>query len=547
MWGTGWAGRVTAEPHGSPGGLGPLGRRLLAAFAAVAVASIGLVTVAAFVGTSRGLEQATAESRDQVLARVTRAVTDAYVEAGGWDQADLRPAVAIATAAGARLVVVDSAGTVVLGQDGQGRPAGGSGRSIRRVDPPGPAGSGGPGGSGGSGGSGGRVAPTRSPTPSRSGAGSTAAPSTSAPRPPARTPAPAPAPTAVVPVVPSGPAVGRPVSGPVVVEGETIGTVRLLFGTSASSSARSVAWWWIALAAALALVLALVAGWWVTRRLARPLTSVAATARAFAGGDRTARTGGAGPGEIGDVARALDEMADEVVRSEQGRRQMASDVAHELRTPLAALQAGLEEVRDGLVDADAAVLAGLHDQSLRLARLVDDLAALSTAEAGGAVLLSPQVVDLAEVVRSETAAHEARLRAAEVAVVVRTAGPVTVEADPDRLRQVVANLLSNAARYCRAGDQVEVRVATTGDAAVLTVADTGPGIPRDEIPHVFDRLWRGRAGGDVRGSGIGLAVVRELVTAHGGTVRAESDGRSGTTFRVELPVARPAAAGTPRP
>ena len=324
-------------------------------------------------------------------------------------------------------------------------------------------------------------------------------------------------------------------TAPVMVEGTQVGTVRLVFGSPASSAARTIAWWWIAVAALGALGLALLAARLVTRRVSRPLAAVATTARRFAAGDRAARTGVDGSGEIGDVARALDEMADEVVASEQARRRAAADVAHELRTPLAALQAGLEEVRDGLVAPDRTVLAGLHDQSLRLGRIVADLAALSAAE-GGALRLHPADVDLAELAREEVAAQEPRLRASDLTVRTDAPAAVPVTGDPDRLRQVVDNLLSNAARYCRPGDTVEVAVHQVDGRAVLTVSDTGPGIAPQDLPHVFDRLWRGHEADRVGGSGIGLAVVRELVTAHGGTVTAESDGRTGTTVRVELPL-----------
>jgi two-component system sensor histidine kinase BaeS len=228
-------------------------------------------------------------------------------------------------------------------------------------------------------------------------------------------------------------------------------------------------------------------------------------------------------------------MADSRSHLEELRRNLVNDVAHELRTPLAALQAGLEEVRDGLVEPDPATLAGLHDQSLRLGRIVADLAALSAAE-GAAPPLRRRAVDLARLVRDATAAQEPRLRAADLTVRTDVSGPVTVDGDPDRLRQVLDNLLSNAARYCRPGDQVTVSVRADGGSAVLEVSDTGPGIPPTDLPHVFDRLWRGQDADRVGGSGIGLAVVRELVTAHGGTVVAESDGRTGTTLRVVLPL-----------
>ncbi len=329
---------------------------------------------------------------------------------------------------------------------------------------------------------------------------------------------------------------GGSVTSPVVVDGTAVGSVRLSFLTPVTSAARTIAWWWILAAGFGALCLALLAARLVTRRVSRPLATVAATAHSFASGDRTARTGISGSGEIGDVARALDDMAEEVVASEHARRRAAADVAHELRTPLAALQAGLEEARDGLVATDPALLAGLHDQSLRLGRIVADLAALSAAEAG-ALRLELQQVDLAALATEETAAQQPRLRAADLTVNVDADSRVIVSGDPDRLRQVVDNLLSNAGRYCRPGDVVTVTVRAHDSVAELEVSDTGPGIAPEDLPHVFDRLWRGHEADRVGGSGIGLAVVKGLIEAHGGTVVAESDGRSGTTVRVELPTA----------
>jgi two-component system sensor histidine kinase BaeS len=443
---------VTAEPAAPEVPIGPLGRRLRVAFVAVAVGSLFLVTVAALIGTDRGLATASANERMLVASRAASAAADAYRAAGGWEGADLGPATAVAAGAGAELAVVETGDVSHMGGSGRGH----MGR-------------------------------------------------------------------------------GATVTAPVVVDGRDVGTVQLAFPTPAGSAARAVAWWWILAAAAGALGLALLAAHLVTRRVSRPLASVAATARTFATGDHGARTGISGVGEIGEVARALDDMAEEVVASEHARQRAAADVAHELRTPLAALQAGLEEARDGLVSASPELLAGLHDQSLRLGRIVSDLAALSAAESG-TLQLRRQRLDLAELARQEVASQQPRMRAADLTVVADAAGPVPVDGDPDRLRQVVDNLLSNSGRYCRPGDTVTVTVRALDRAAVLEVCDTGPGIAPEDLPHVFDRLWRGQEADRVGGSGIGLAVVQGLVTAHGGTVAAESDGRSGTTLRVELPL-----------
>jgi two-component system, OmpR family, sensor histidine kinase BaeS len=325
------------------------------------------------------------------------------------------------------------------------------------------------------------------------------------------------------------------VNAPVVVDAATVGTVRLVFESAAGTTARDVAWSWIAVAAVVALLVAVLASWVVTRLLTRPIKAMTTATRAFAAGDRQARAGVHGPGELGELGRAFDSMADTVARSERDRRNLTADVAHELRTPLAALQAGLEELRDGLVEPTPQGLAGLHDQSLRLGRVVSDLAELSAVEASGAPVQRTDV-DLSEVARDELAARDSQLRAAGLVVGSRLDGSVLVLADSDRLHQAVGNLLANAARYCRPGDEVEVVLRTQVGQAVLDVADSGPGIAADELPHVFDRLWRGRAAKQVAGSGIGLAVAREIVVAHGGTIEAASPEGAGTTITIRLPL-----------
>jgi two-component system sensor histidine kinase BaeS len=331
------------------------------------------------------------------------------------------------------------------------------------------------------------------------------------------------------------PAAAAVAEAPVAVDGQPVGTVRLDFATAATGG-RTVAWSWVLGAAAVALAAALVVSGFVARRLTRPLASLAAVARRFAAGQRNARASVAGPGELGEVARAFNGMADEVVRADRVRRSVAADVAHELRTPLAALQAGLEELRDGLRPPDTPRLAALHDQALRLGRIVQDLADLSAAESA-ALSLRPAGIDLAEVARAALAAQRPALDAAGLRITAELDSPLPVHGDPDRLHQAVGNLLANAARYCRPGDHVTAHGYVDDACAVLEVADTGPGIPADELPHVFDRLWRGRQARTVAGTGIGLSVVRELVTAHGGTVTAASADGGGTTVTLRLPLA----------
>lgn len=463
------AGHEGSQPAGRdgdrPAGLGPLGWRLLAAFVLVALSSVVVLTVAALVGADRGLDATRQADREQVAARAAAAAAAAYRAADGWERADLRPAMTVADAAGAGLVVRDSSGTTVTSSVGGGHMPGM-----------------GPGMGGGSVGQGG-------------------------------------------------------VTWPVVVDGHTVGSVRLGFGTPASSPGRGVAWSWILVAAAAAILVAIVASWFVTHRLSGPIARLAAAARSLAAGDRSARSGVTAPGELGELARTFDRMADDLGHSEQVRRRLAADVAHELRTPLAALQAGLEELRDGLAEPAPARLAGLHDQALRLGRVVGDLAELSAAES--AVLsLRLADVDLGQVTRAVLAARDAQLRAAGLQVNTELRERVVVRGDPDRLHQAIGNLLANAARYCHPGDQVTARVSAAEGHGVIEIADTGPGIPPDDLVHVLDRLWRGRTSGTTSGSGIGLAVVRELVSAHGGTVNASSPPDGGATFTIRLPLRR---------
>ena len=469
--------RRPGEPSlASHAGLGPVGRRLMLAFVLVTAFSLVVVTAAAVVGVGRGLTASQDATRRSAATSSAAAAATAYAAAGGWPGVDLSQASAVAEAAGARLFVTSAAGQPV----GAGRGgAGGAGQGQ------GTQGQGGQGGAGPAGGTG-------------------------------------------------------VVSAPVAVGGAQVGTVRLVFPPASVTQARDVAWTWIGIAAAAALLLALAAGWFVTRWVTGPVLRTTRAARAFAAGDRTARTPAAGPGELAELGHAVNAMADAVVRSEREQRTLTADVAHELRTPLAALQAGLEELRDGFVEADPARLAALHDQALRLGRVVGDLAELSAAEAeAGGASMRRTPVDLASLAADEVAARAPQLRAAGLDVDLHTAAGVAVLADPDRLHQVLGNLLANTARFCRPGDRVDVHVRAEAGRAVLEVVDTGPGIPPDELPHVFERLWRGREAAHVTGSGIGLAVAREIVTAHGGTIEVTSAGR-GTAVTVRLP----AAAGT---
>jgi two-component system sensor histidine kinase BaeS len=294
---------------------------------------------------------------------------------------------------------------------------------------------------------------------------------------------------------------------------------------------------WLLAATAVALVTAVVLSVVMARRLTRPIDGYIETARRFAAGDHSARPEDLGPPEFADLTVALNAAAEEIERSEAARRQLTADIAHELRTPLTALQIGLEELRDGLVPADQARLAALHDQATRLGRIVNDLSELSAAEGGG-VHLHLAEVELAHVANLALAARQGSMEAAGLLVDRDFDHEVRVIADADRMHQVVGNLLANTVLYCRPGDRVRVRVGIDSGFGVLEVSDTGPGFRAEELPHIFDRAWRGASADGTRGSGLGLPIVRALVQAQHGTVEVQSAEGHGAAITVRLP--RPA-------
>jgi signal transduction histidine kinase len=233
------------------------------------------------------------------------------------------------------------------------------------------------------------------------------------------------------------------------------------------------------------------------------------------------------------MAQAFNRMADTVAAEDRLRRDFAADVAHELRTPLMILRGEIEALQDGVSEPTPAALASLRAETLRMGRLVDDLETLARADAAGFSLQRTRT-SLDELV-SEVAAEYAPIFA-ERGIDLRTAigGEVVADVDPVRIRQVVTNLLSNAAKFTPEGGQARARVEREADSAVIAVWNSGPGISPEDLPHVFDRFYRGQ-GASPGGSGIGLTVVSDLITAHGGTVDVASSVVDGTTFNVRLP------------
>jgi len=298
-------------------------------------------------------------------------------------------------------------------------------------------------------------------------------------------------------------------------------------------------------AAAIALgsaVLGVGAGLLISRSLSRPLTLLGQAARAFAARDWSQRVSlkeTAHVAEVHDVARAFNQMADSLEQAEVQRRNLMADVAHELRTPLTVIQGSLRAMLDGVHPLSVKEVAMLYDQARLLGRLVEDVRQLALAEAHQ-LPLTLRAVDLAGLVRTayERFSVAADLQGVTLALDLPTE-PLRAMADPDRVIQVLTNLLSNALRHTPAGGQVTLSGQVRDGAIWLAVRDTGEGIAPEDLPRVFDRFYRSdqsraRSSG---GSGLGLAIAKSLIENMGGRIGVESRPSHGSTFWFTLPPA----------
>lgn len=293
------------------------------------------------------------------------------------------------------------------------------------------------------------------------------------------------------------------------------------------------------LAAAAGAVLAAVVGTLTARRITAPLRRLAEAAGRIGAGDLTSTVSAEGDDELGELARTFNAMAADLRRAEEARRRLLADIAHELGTPLAVLQANVEGMLDGVVETSPDRLASLHAQIQVLTRLVRDLRDLSLAQQGQ-LPLDRRAMDLVALAREVVELSRPLAEEKGIALAVDAAGPLPVVADRDRIAQVLQNLLANALRYTERGG---VTVAARGDAAegVVEVRDSGPGIPEEELPFVFERFYRvdrsrTRATG---GAGLGLTIVKTLIEAHGGRIWARSRPGEGSTFGFALPLTPP--------
>ncbi|MEV4256774.1 ATP-binding protein [Spirillospora sp. NPDC049652] len=278
----------------------------------------------------------------------------------------------------------------------------------------------------------------------------------------------------------------------------------------------------------------------LSRRVLAPIGALAAASRRLGAGDLSERVAVRGRDEIAELARSFNRMADSLQHSEAAQHRMVSDIAHELRTPLANIRGYLEALHDGVLDPDPELISSLLEEAVLQQRLIDDLQDLALAESGALRMLRTPL-DVRELLETCRVAHRAVAESHGVELAVQAEAVPLVDADPDRLRQVIGNLVTNALAATPPGGTITLR-ATSGDGTALRiqVIDTGRGIAPVELRHVFDRFWRadsarGRATG---GRGLGLSIAQGIVQAHGGTLGADSAPGRGSTFTITLPASK---------
>jgi signal transduction histidine kinase len=296
----------------------------------------------------------------------------------------------------------------------------------------------------------------------------------------------------------------------------------------------------ILLAVLAASVAALLLGGLLTWTMIRPLRQLTQAAEAISEGDLVQRVNVQAGDEIGDLAAAFNQMSDRLARAERLRRQMTADIAHELRTPLSVIQGNVEALQDGVFPLTADSLEPIRAKTNLLTRLVEDLRQLTLAETGQLPLDKTQT-DLAALAERTLADFQAAAASKQISLQTSSAPDLPLVAvDPQRIEQVLVNLLSNALRHTPVGGRIEVDVGVENGRVRLTISDTGPGLSAEEAANVFERFYRvdqGRTreenGG---GSGLGLAVARSIVEAHGGQIGVDSTPGQGAAFWFTLPV-----------
>jgi signal transduction histidine kinase len=287
-------------------------------------------------------------------------------------------------------------------------------------------------------------------------------------------------------------------------------------------------------------ILASIFGGLAFRRFSSPVADIMAAADAVAGGDLSVRVRENIPGEFGQMARSFNRMTGELAAAEENRRNFTADVAHELRTPLHIIQGNLEGILDGVYDPSEEQIRATVEETRLLTRLVNDLQTLSLAEAGK-LQLHFEIVSVADLIEDALTSFSGLAAENGIELKSEISGGdqgIKINADPDRISQVLNNLIANAVRYTPRGGTILLKAVRTSTGVLLTVEDTGSGIAAEDLPFVFDRFWkaeRSRARHEGAGSGLGLAIARQLVQAHSGSITVESTPGQGTKIVIDLP------------
>ncbi len=286
----------------------------------------------------------------------------------------------------------------------------------------------------------------------------------------------------------------------------------------------------------IAIGVALVLSFLLIAQILSPLRVLTRATERIAEGDLSEEIRLKSRDELGQLGSSFTHMVEGLRRSETLRRTMTADIAHELRTPVTIIQGTLEAILDGIYDASNETIAPIYEETLHLGSLIDDLRDLALAEAGE-LRLTKEATDVGELVRQVSESAGASVDQSPTVRVDVDGGIPPVSLDPKRFRQVLANLLSNALIYTPADGEICVRVRRMDGSIELSVSDTGPGISEKDLPHLFERFYRGDpARGRTGGSGLGLAIVRQWVEAHGGAIRAENRKGGGARFVLRIPM-----------
>ncbi|WP_139652214.1 sensor histidine kinase [Raoultibacter phocaeensis] len=339
------------------------------------------------------------------------------------------------------------------------------------------------------------------------------------------------------------PSKGERVDASIKVGDEVVGSVSVwLYGSSTLLTTQDIefrekSYQAMIFAAAIAIILSLCIGFLFARNLVRPINRMTTTAKAIAEGDMSARTNMRGDDEISRLGETFDAMAESVEKDRELERRLTTDVAHELRTPLMAIQSTVEAMVDGVFVADTERLETVNSEVQRLSRLVDALLKLARLE-NRSTPMKEEVVDVGSLIAGIVSTHEAFVNDSGLTMEFKTQPDVYVYGDADMIRQATANLISNAVRYTPEGGHVTVSVKKGDIMASIAVKDTGIGLSPEEAKMVFSRFWRADAGRNREsgGLGVGLAVVKEIVDRHGGWVHVEGKPNEGATFTIYIPL-----------